>query len=226
MASILQHEYNGVIIPVREKDGFINATAMCKVGGKRFPDWYRTVYAKEIINALEEKLKSKSQNCIVMEIKEGNSKKGSHRGSWIHPQLATCLAQWISPSFSLTVSEWIEEWKEVENNNKRYMKALQELKPSSSVQMERAVQKRLQEELGGTIEEKTPVGYIDLLTDDHIIEIKDIVNWKQAMGQLLSYAKFHSSKKKRLHLFNSKEYPDKEMIEYVCSDYNIEVTYE
>lgn len=217
MAATFQHEYKGKVIAIRETDGFVNATQMCKAGKMKFSNWYRLTITKEKIKTLEKELKQQ-----VIEVSRG----GNHRGSWIHPRLATCLAQWISPLFELEVSGWVEEWRMVQENNQRYIQALQELKPSPNVQAEREVQERLQQELGGLIEEETPVGFIDLLTDDEIIEIKNVADWKQGMGQLLCYAKFHPTKRKRLHLFNSSDYRDKKAIEYICVDYNIAVTYE
>lgn len=209
-------EYKGVKIAVRKRDGFIDATSMCKVGGKKFSHWKDTDIVRRLIQALKTEL-----NQEVLDVKKGNSS-----GSWIHPRLATCLASWIDPLFALKVSGWIEEWRLVGKNDERYIQALEEVKSSPTAQLERNIQERLHAELGGVIEKKTPVGYIDLITDDQIIEIKDICNWKQGMGQLLSYAKFHSSQRKRLHLFNSEGYEAKEAIEYVCADYDIIVTYE
>ena len=222
----LERDYKGFKIYIRENDGFINATSLCKVGDKKFSNWYRTTEAKVVIRKLRQELKTDASNPVVVETTVGNVSKGSVRGSWIHPRLATCIALWVDPCFALKVSEWIEEWRALNNNNERYIQALKELKPFPTVQAERQVQKRLHRELGGTIEEKTPVGYIDLLTDDQIIEIKEIDNWKQAMGQLLCYANFHPSKQKRLHLFNSADSTDKEIIEDICSKFEIEVTFE
>ena len=44
---------NGINVLSRE-DGFINATAMCKAGNKKFNDWLRLESTKELIEALEE----------------------------------------------------------------------------------------------------------------------------------------------------------------------------
>ena len=44
---------NGVNVLARE-DGFINATAMCKAGGKRFNDWKRLDSTQELINEIAE----------------------------------------------------------------------------------------------------------------------------------------------------------------------------
>ena len=60
---------NGISVLSRE-DGFINATAMCKAGGKEFNGWLRLELSKELIEALEkaENLKTKIsafKNCEV-----------------------------------------------------------------------------------------------------------------------------------------------------------------
>jgi len=123
---------NGISVLSRE-DGFINATAMCKAGNKKFNDWLRSESSKELIKALEEAETLKtgipvfkncgmgipidenpetgipvSANYQVIDIKKGGNDKKA-QGSWIHPDLAVQLAQWISPIFSLEVSKWIRE---------------------------------------------------------------------------------------------------------------------
>jgi len=70
-----------------------------------------------------------------------------------------------------------------------------------SDQPEKTIQLRLQSELGGEIEVKTPAGPIDLLTDNEIIEIKKIKNWKAALGQILIYGDYYPKHQKRIHLF-------------------------
>lgn len=114
---------NGISVLSRE-DGFINATAMCKAGGKEFKHWNSLESTKDLIKALEEAI-----NCevgiltsgittnisdvriptsqFIVSLK-GNSSKFS-QGSWIHPDLAVHLAMWISPTFGIQVSGWVRE---------------------------------------------------------------------------------------------------------------------
>ena len=47
---------NGINILSRPEDGFINATAMCKAGGKEFSNWKSLESTKELVNELENKL--------------------------------------------------------------------------------------------------------------------------------------------------------------------------
>ena len=53
---------------IRE-DGFLDATAMCKVGKKRFNDWNRLNSTKKIIKSLGDMLKVLSSQLI--DIKKG-----------------------------------------------------------------------------------------------------------------------------------------------------------
>jgi len=116
---------NGINILARE-DGLINATALCKAGGKLFGHWMALDSTKQLIKVLEEIEKSKtgmvpvsvnvdtdivspiSAKLKVIDIKKGGNNKNA-QGSWIHPDLAVQLAQWISPTFALQVSHWIRE---------------------------------------------------------------------------------------------------------------------
>jgi hypothetical protein len=95
---------NNTIIQHRNSDGYIDATQLCKAGGKKFSQWYRLESTKELISALE----SDVQICtsLLIDKKKGNT-FDFEQGTWIHPDLAIQLAQWISPIFALQVSNWI-----------------------------------------------------------------------------------------------------------------------
>jgi len=152
-----------------------------------------------------------------------NVEKGRYGGSWIHPLLATNIAQWISIEFSVKVSLWIEEWKKLNNNIDIYNNEIINIKPDFTRQKEREIQIKLQKELGGEIEVLIESGLVDLLTDNEIIEIKNGKNWKQAVGQILMYGLDFPKHKKRIHLFDIEK--DKK-IEDKCKIYNIYVSYE
>lgn len=206
---------NGITVLARE-DGFINATAMCKAGGKHFKHWNCLESTKELIKVLE-KVKG---NQIIDSIMKGPNNK---RGSWIHPILATNLAQWISSEFGLKVCLWIEEWKQLNNNKNIYNNEINNLKPDEISQKEKEIQLKLQNELGGEIEVETDSGIIDLLTETEIIEIKSGKNWKHAVGQVLMYAIDYPKHNKRIHLFDIE---NNENINDKCTLYNITVSYE
>jgi len=97
-----------------------------------------------------------------------------------------------------------------------------------SDQPEKIIQLRLQSELGGEIEVKTPAGPIDLLTDNKIIEIKKVRNWKAALGQILIYGKYYPNHQKHIHLFGKVSNSDLtfKTIEEHYADFNVIMTLE
>lgn len=203
---------------IRE-DGFINATAICKAGNKKFNDWYRLTSTKKLIDLCEKYLDIPKYQVIDIKKGGGNDK----RGSWIHPTLATNLAAWISSEFSFKVSLWIEEWKIINNNINIYNNELYNITPDYNNQIERQIQLKLYNKLGGEMEVETDSGFIDLLTDTEIIEIKDGKNWKDAVGQILIYSIDYPIHTKRIHLFNVE---NNQIINNKCAIYNIVVSYE
>lgn len=135
---------------------------------------------------------------------------------------------WISSQFAIKVSKWVEEWTQYDPKNKKeFYEELSNIKPSKCNQQEREIQKQLQQELHGEIEVKTPNGYIDLLTETLIIEIKEIGNWKHALGQILSYGVYYQDKRKQLYLFgydeDSSTIEELERIKSTCKVYNVDV---
>jgi hypothetical protein len=204
----------------RESDGYINVTNLCKTGGRSFSTWHRNSKTKPFLKLLSSKLNMSEEELINI-IKTG---KNNERSTWTHPLVATNIANWISVEFSVVVSCWIEEWRNTSKiNNDKYLKELNNLNPYEKDRQEKDIQLRLQSELKGQIEVKTKFGFIDLLTDTEIIEIKNGKSWKHGLGQLCVYSKFYPDHQKRLHLFNIEKDKD---IEKLCEEFNIKITYE
>jgi len=194
------HEFGNGGVRQRIQDGFFSGTDMCKLGNLKFADFYRMQKTKEYLDMLSETLKL--TKCQLVDVKKGNSCNFT-QGSWVHPQLATFLGIWISPLFLVKIGTWIEEWKGHDSKNvDKYNKAICELEPSPSDQKERAVQEKLCQELCGRMEVETEAGYIDILTDNMIIEVKEISGWKAALGQILSYAMSYPDRQKVIAIFN------------------------
>ena len=108
--------------------------------------------------------------------------------------------------------------------SKKYIFSLENIEPDNDKScVEKDIQIRLHKELGGEMEVHTNFGYIDLLTETELIEIKVGNNWKHGLGQLLAYRKFYLNHKLRLHLFGIEEKND---ISDWCKEYNVSVTYE
>jgi hypothetical protein len=83
----------------------------------------------------------------------------------------------------------------------------------------------LELELGGK-HEVCPVGIADIVTKTQLIEIKNWKNWKQAIGQILVYAKYFPGRELRCHLFGM--IPEGQMTTILkhFADFNIIVTIE
>lgn len=98
-------QLNDVVITSRD-DGYINATQMCKAGGKLFGHWKELDSTKTVIEVLSSDIGIPISQLV--ESKKGNT-TAYKQGTWIHPDLAIQLAQWLSPSFALQVSRWVRQ---------------------------------------------------------------------------------------------------------------------
>ena len=202
-------------------DGFVNVTELCKIGGEEYRIWRRHSKTQPYIDKISELLNLTEDELI--HLSKGGGDKNKHF-TWVHPIIATNIAQWISVEFSVHVAKWIEEWKENKENKERYNYELQNIKPDEQYSYrEKEIQERLYKELGGVKEYGTNNGRVDLLTEDEIIEIKLHDNWKHGLGQLLVYNEDIMNRKMRLHLFDGGY---DESIKNICGKYNIDVTWE
>jgi hypothetical protein len=112
-------EWNGCAIQRRQADGFVNATAMCRAGGKRWNHYASNERTREYICALAASVGAQTPCAAVV---AGFPASGIHglihvikggspelQGTWIHPRLAVDLARWISPSFAVWMDGWFLE---------------------------------------------------------------------------------------------------------------------
>jgi hypothetical protein len=109
--TLIPREYNGHVIQQRHHDRYIDATAMCRAFGKRWHDYYRLASTAEFLAELSEKLAIPIETAIpafaLIEVRAGRPDLGG--GTWIHPYVATNLAQWCSPAFAVQVAIWLDE---------------------------------------------------------------------------------------------------------------------
>lgn len=95
---------SGTTIEIEQRtDGYINATKLCKAGGKLFADYSRLKNTKVFINELFMTMGIPISMIIVFE------QHKSIQRTWIHPQVAINLAQWINAKFAVQVTKWIFE---------------------------------------------------------------------------------------------------------------------
>lgn len=104
--TLIPHKVGSEIISLRAKDGYINATAMCKAANRPWSRYWEVRASKEFAAELSTDLGIPISELI-------QSVSGGHpeiQGTWVHPQVAIHLAQWLSPRFAVLVSRWVYEW--------------------------------------------------------------------------------------------------------------------
>lgn len=121
--SLIAHEIETEIVNQRISDGYVNATAMCKLAGKAFAHYMESASTKAFVEELSADVDIPISG-LIHSIKGGVPQ---YQGSWVHPRVALHLAQWLSPKFAVLVSKWILEWMTGGNTQtlpyhlKRYM---------------------------------------------------------------------------------------------------------
>lgn len=104
--ALIPHTYQGQMVSLRSRDGYVNATAMCKAASKHWADYFRLGSTKEFLAEL-----SGEVGIPITELVQ--SVTGGHpaqQGTWVHPQVAIHLAQWLSAKFAVQVTQWVYEW--------------------------------------------------------------------------------------------------------------------
>lgn len=111
----ITHRIGDLEVTQRVKDGYINATQLCKVyeiqtGIKKAPrHWFETDRANRLIE-----LVSDVTGISVTQLFQGGN--STSYGTWIHPDLATPFASWLSVEYELLVSRWVQEWMKTGQN--------------------------------------------------------------------------------------------------------------
>ncbi len=103
---LIPHKIDGEIVTQRQKDGYVNATAMCKVAGKLFADYSRLKSTEAFLSKLAADMGIPISE-IIQALKGGPP---AFQGTWVHPQVAIHLAQWLSQKFAVQVSKWVYDW--------------------------------------------------------------------------------------------------------------------
>lgn len=84
--------------------------------------------------------------------------------------------------------------------------------------------------VGGEREVETPAGFIDVLSDTAVIEVKHYRQWKHGLGQVLAYHMYYPRLTKRLHLFaRTEDVITRKVIDLarsVCGVHAVKVSFE
>lgn len=110
--TIISRSLHGSPVEQRQRDGYINATALSSAyklaTGKRrdVAHWLELERTTETLNHL-----SSITGIPVIELYQsfrGSPENGG--GTWIHPKLAVRFGIWLSDEFGYQVEQWVEEW--------------------------------------------------------------------------------------------------------------------
>ena len=82
------------MVPIRA-DGMINATALCKAGGKRLDHYKESPQTKGFLEELSSFIGIRVNDLIK------SNTGGNYTGTWVHRKVGYHLAHWISPKFGL-----------------------------------------------------------------------------------------------------------------------------
>lgn len=104
---LIPHKVGREIIQQRAKDGYINATAMCKAANKNWFDYRRQRSVDPFLDVLGTEAGIPASE-LIQSLKGGSDL--SLQGTWVHPRVAIHLAQWLSPEFAVKVSGWVFAW--------------------------------------------------------------------------------------------------------------------
>ena len=137
--------YAGVEVLIMVSNGYINATKLCALGGKRFIDWKRNGSSQDLIRDIETDVNSDCENPhnrtpVIISVKGGNNQLIV--GSYVHPQLIVFVASWISSKFASNVSKIVNNYiiAETERKNQMILKAKDDKIDELNMKMDRVIQ--------------------------------------------------------------------------------------
>lgn len=217
-------KYGDFTVIIDITNGYINATKLCAVGGKQMCHWLENKGSKELIKEFENTLTEYDKVLI------NDNSYGITRGTYVHPDLIPHIASWVSTKFACKVSKIINEWKQTSPENEfGYWNVMGESFKQTrynhtSEWKEAFIRDHIALEEDGSIEVETPAGFIDVLTADKIIEVKQEHNWKHALGQIKCYGFYYPTKEKWIYLFDCK-HTNKDIINNICNFEGVLVKY-
>ena len=190
------------------KTGYINATKFCASVGdktKRFDHYIANSRYKNLLKYMKTSPEYSGQKLSIQVITGVNEL----RGTYVHPDLLLDLSSWISPIVFVTIIKMLNEWRKMSPDNEiRFHKDIGDsikegIGMFENSNLESVIRDKIALEEKGLVEVKTDAGFIDVLTDTKIIEVKKYHHWKYALGQVKCYGYFYPTKQKWIYLFNT-----------------------
>lgn len=96
MNSMVNADGKQLNIYIREEDGYINATELCKSAGKTWSNYIRNKTTDEYMGRLESDLQIRRTDLIQ---ENYTNNMNADRSTWVHQDVALHLATWLSPIF-------------------------------------------------------------------------------------------------------------------------------
>ena len=87
------------------KDGYVNATMLCRAMGKEFYDYQKSKQNQAFINALQNEPSILGSELII--VKKGGDP--TQQGTWIHKLLCIDVCRWGYAPFAVQITKWIDE---------------------------------------------------------------------------------------------------------------------
>lgn len=110
--------------------------------------------------------------------------------------------------------------EELQDGTRRYPK-------SKTSQKERAIRDRLAAQIPGSqIEVPTSSGRIDILTPSKVIEVKNVRQYKHAIGQVVSYSHYYPKHERCVYLFGKVSEKQRRLIMKECCTAKVTVVFE
>lgn len=92
---------NGVQVISRDIDRYVNATALCFAGNKKWNDYFKRKETRDIFEKI-------SVETRIVVSKLVFSKRGRNAETWVHADIAIDLAQWVSVDFKYQVIQLVK----------------------------------------------------------------------------------------------------------------------
>ena len=225
--------YLGLECVMDTQTGYINSTKFCTAasGGKKMLKHYlATDRYKNLIEYIKED--TEEEGTAVGNTIQVTAGVNELRGTYFHPDLLLDVASWVSPIILIRTSRFINEWRLLSpENDRRFHKEIGEALQKGILMNEHTcseavIRDQVACDENGIVEVETLAGFIDVLTDTKIIEVKTFCNWKHALGQVQAYGHYYPVKEQWIYLFDSPEDTSrKEIVETVCTAKNVCVKY-
>lgn len=104
--AFIDRQIDNNVIQQRLLDGYINGTAICKSAGKEMKHYLSNQTTKEYLSELASEVGIPT-SALIQIVRGGVPEL---QGTWVHPYVATHLAQWADAKVAVKVNIWITEW--------------------------------------------------------------------------------------------------------------------